>query len=677
MKQTCLIWIILALGLVAGVTAELVFGAPTDGAISGRIIESSNGDPIQGALISLMGEGRQATSDRQGKFLLTGLRPGEYAISISASGFESVERHSIVVAAGRTVSVEISLVANEAKTKKEEQSTGKDDYKSSLGKITIDQLQSTAAPRTDSERDKNRPSVAAEKRESYSGDSYNDTRQNPTDYLRQVPIIRGGRSNEEPEYVPYPEDMYFRDYGSNRFIDTRRDHLSTFGLDVDDASFTLARTYLFEGNLPPTDAIRVEEFINHFDYGYNTPDESKFRVFTELANSPFDRRASILKIGIKGREIAESERKPLNLTLVIDVSGSMSYGDRIELLKRSIRMLVEQLDRNDRVGIVAYGSNAFTVLDPISGDRKSQIIRSLDRLQPGGSTYAEAGIRLGYEMANGQYVNGHNNLVVLCSDGVANVGKTDPDDIMRDIKQHVRKGITLSTFGFGMGNYNDVLLERLAINGNGKYAYVDTDDQARKLFVDGLVGTLQVLARDVKVQVDFNSSVVSQYRLIGYENRAIADNKFRDNRQDGGEVGAGHEVTALYEVIFKQGKPSNKLATIFVRWKDADQSEVVELSKDVMPGKGTTRFESARPEFRLAVIASRFAEMLKQTEFSGSTSFDDLSRLAQSVNRQLPNDQTRELVNLIDRAASLSGDDPGYSSRDNSRDYSNDVNYRR
>ncbi len=675
MKQTLMVWIMLALGLVAGITAELVFGAPTEGTISGRITELSTGDPVQGALITLMGEGRQASSDRNGKFLLTGLRPGEYSISISATGFESAERHSVFVGAGRTVSLDISLSATETKLKEAEQSAnGKDDYKSSLGQVTVDELQSIAkSPRSD--RDKNSPSVAAEKRESYSGDSYNDTRQNPTDYLRQVPNIRGGRSNEEPEYVPYPEDMYFRDYGSNRFVDTRRDHLSTFGLDVDDASFTLARTYLFDGNLPPTEAIRVEEFINHFDYGYNTPDQSKFRVFTELANSPFDRRASILKIGIKGREISESERKPLNLTLVIDVSGSMSYGDRIELLKRSIRMLVEQLDRNDRVGIVAYGSNAFSVLDPISGDRKSQIIRSLDRLQPNGSTYAEAGIRLGYEMANRQYVNGHNNLVVLCSDGVANVGKTDPDDIMRDIKQHVRKGITLSTFGFGMGNYNDVLLERLAINGNGKYAYVDTDDQARKLFVDGLVGTLQVLARDVKVQVDFNSSVVSQYRLIGYENRAIADNKFRDNRQDGGEMGAGHEVTALYEVIFKQGKPSNKLATVFVRWKDADQSEVVELSKDVMPGKATTRFESARPEFRLAVVASRFAEMLKQTDYSGNTSFGELSRMAQSVNRQLANNQTRELVDLIDRAANLAGDDPWYSSRDNSRDY--DYNYKR
>lgn len=672
MKHSITIWILLAVGLLAGVTAELVFGVPTDGTISGRIIESGNSAPIPGALVTLLGEGRQARSDSDGRFLITGLKPGEYSLSVTQNGFESAERQGIYVSAGQSVSVVIEMIRIEEKKKSEPAAAGKGDYRTSTS--TNEKEESSALQKLSPLPERSTTPQSSAGVQGYS-DSYQGN--GTTDYLRQVPREKDRADSYEPYYIPYPDDMTFRDYGTNRFMDTRRDHLSTFGLDVDDASYTLARTYLFNGQLPPTQAVRVEEFINHFDYGYNTPDQSKFRVFTELANSPFDRRTSFLKIGIKGREISDWERKPLNLTLVIDVSGSMSYGNRIDLLKQSLRMLIDQLDHNDRIGIVAYGSQAFKVLDPTSGDNKRVILKSLDRLRPGGSTFAEAGIRLGYDMANRQFVNGHSNLVVLCSDGVANVGKTDPDAIMRDIKDHVRRGISLSTFGFGMGNYNDVLLERLAINGNGKYAYIDTEDQARKLFVDGLVGTLQLLARDVKVQVDFNPNVVSEYRLIGYENRAIADNKFRDNRQDGGEIGAGHEVTALYEVVLKQKKPSAKLATVFVRWKDADDRDVVELSKDVQVGKGIPRFESARAEFRLAVVASRFAEMLKETRYTDNTNIEDLSQMAKTIRRQLPSEQTNELVDLIDRAASLTGYFSDDEWRGDDRDYRGDLNYKR
>ncbi len=672
MKHSITIWILLAVGLLAGVTAELVFGVPTDGTISGRIIESGNSAPIPGALVTLLGEGRQARSDSDGRFLITGLKPGEYSLSVTQNGFESAERQDIYVSAGQSVSVVIEMIRIEEKKKSEPAAAGKGDYRTSTS--TNEKEESSALQKLSPLPERSTTPQSSAGVQGYS-DSYQGN--GTTDYLRQVPREKDRADSYEPYYIPYPDDMTFRDYGTNRFMDTRRDHLSTFGLDVDDASYTLARTYLFNGQLPPTQAVRVEEFINHFDYGYNTPDQSKFRVFTELANSPFDRRTSFLKIGIKGREISDWERKPLNLTLVIDVSGSMSYGNRIDLLKQSLRMLIDQLDHNDRIGIVAYGSQAFKVLDPTSGDNKRVILKSLDRLRPGGSTFAEAGIRLGYDMANRQFVNGHSNLVVLCSDGVANVGKTDPDAIMRDIKDHVRRGISLSTFGFGMGNYNDVLLERLAINGNGKYAYIDTEDQARKLFVDGLVGTLQLLARDVKVQVDFNPNVVSEYRLIGYENRAIADNKFRDNRQDGGEIGAGHEVTALYEVVLKQKKASAKLATVFVRWKDADDRDVVELSKDVQVGKGIPRFESARAEFRLAVVASRFAEMLKETRYTDNTNFEDLSQMAKTIRRQLPSEQTNELVDLIDRAASLTGYFSDDEWRGDDRDYRGDLNYKR
>ncbi|MFZ1684490.1 MAG: YfbK domain-containing protein, partial [Candidatus Zixiibacteriota bacterium] len=273
-------------------------------------------------------------------------------------------------------------------------------------------------------------------------------------------------------------------------------------------------------------------------------------------------------------------------------------------------------------------------------------------LYPGGSTFAEAGLRLGYQVANQQFTPGANNIVILLSDGVANVGRTSPEAIMREINQFARKGLTLSTFGFGMGNYNDVLLEQLAKQGNGSYAYIDNDEQGQKLFAGQLVSTMQLLARDVKIQVEFNPSTVSSYRLIGYENRAVADNKFRDNKQDGGEIKAGHEVTALYELILSRRGRESRLATINVRWTNLAQEEVTEVSQDVVMPRHITSFAGARPQFRLAVAATRFAELLKGTEFTDGC-FAGVLQIARRASSEKPSEQTRELCSLIERAQSM------------------------
>jgi Ca-activated chloride channel family protein len=448
--------------------------------------------------------------------------------------------------------------------------------------------------------------------------------------------------------------MFFRDYGTNSFVDTRRDRLSTFATDVDDASFNIVKRYLMDGYLPPRDAVRIEEFINHFDYNYATPDHKRFRIFYETTASPFDRRITVLKIGIKGAEVTRRERDPLNLTFVIDVSGSMGYDNRLELVKESLRMLVNQLTHRDRIGIVAYGSQARVVLQPTGIARRNDILRAISSLHPGGSTYAEAGLKLGYSMANSQYVNGHTNRIILCSDGVANVGRVSPDAIMAQVNRYANKGITLSTFGYGMGNYNDVLLERLAQKGNGKYAYVNDLREAQKLFVSDFVGSMQVLARDVKVQVDFNPEIVTSYRLIGYENRDVADNRFRDNRQDGGEVGAGHEVTALYELILHDSRRRADIGTIAVRWTDPDRGEVTEVNQNVTLDRKSLAFRESRPELRLAVVASRFGELLKGTVYASETSFEELYQMAQSLTEELGGEQTHELADLILRARDLS-----------------------
>jgi Ca-activated chloride channel family protein len=381
-----------------------------------------------------------------------------------------------------------------------------------------------------------------------------------------------------------------------------------------------------------------------------------------------------LKVAVKGREVEFSERRPLNITFVVDVSGSMAREDRFDLVRTSIKTLVGQLDVDDRVGMVAYGSQAFHVLEPVAGDQTGEIFEAVDRLRVGGSTYAEAGIRLGYEMANRQYVNGHNNVILLCSDGVANVGQTSPEAIMEEVQRYARRGITLSTFGYGMGNYNDVLLEQLATKGNGRYAYINTNDDIQTTLVNDFVGNLQVLARDVKVQVTFDPGVVSAYRLLGYENRAVPDQKFRDNRQDGGEVGAGHEVTALYELKLNHGVREKSLATVVVRWKNSEGTEVFELSREARMDEHYASFENVRPELRLAVVAGRFAEMLKGTPYAENTTYQTLYRLAEPLRRDLPGEQTDNLLEMIRRVGDLSSEH--VDRRDNDDNYGTN-NYKR
>ncbi|MBD3256854.1 DUF3520 domain-containing protein, partial [candidate division GN15 bacterium] len=387
--------------------------------------------------------------------------------------------------------------------------------------------------------------------------------------------------------------------------------------------------------------------------GYNNPSESKFRIFTELTDSPFDGEITFLKIGVKGREIDRRDRRPINLTLVVDVSGSMNRGGRLNLVRRSINMLIDQLDRRDQVGIVAYNTRAHVVTDPVSARHKRELQRAVGRLMAGGSTNAEAGLTLGYQMANRQYVSGHNNLVVLISDGVANVGQTGADGIMGRIERFARKGITLTSFGVGMGNYNDVLLEQLAQKGNGRYAYINDMAEARRAMVDNFIANTLVLGRDFKVQVEFNPKMVHAYRLIGYENREVADYRFRDNSQDGGEVGAGHEVTALYELKIK-GPRHGKVADVSVRWINFEETEVVEVAREARLRESFVPFDRARAELRLAVVASRFAEKLKRTPFSQYTSYDHLAQLAEEIEHDWSNDQTRELRDLIRRARDLS-----------------------
>jgi Ca-activated chloride channel family protein len=461
-----------------------------------------------------------------------------------------------------------------------------------------------------------------------------------------------------------PYDMFFQDYGVNPSVATEEDHLSTFALDVDTGSYTIMRNYLSEGNLPPQDSVRVEEYVNYFEQGYpNPPAHQAFGISIDGAPSPFHElrtppnneteRYSMLRVGIQGYDVPDSERKDVSLTFVIDVSGSMDMDNRLGLVKRSLELLVERLHHNDQVGIVVYRTEARVVLDPTPGSDKGRILRAIHSLQPEGVTNAEAGLRLGYKMAIRAYNPDGVNRVILCSDGVANLGQIEWDAILGEVRGYVEEGVMLTSIGFGMDNYNDVLMEQLADNGNGFYAYVDTMDEAERLFVDNLTGTLQNIALDAKVQVDFNPGVVSRYRLVGYENRDVADEDFRDNSVDAGEVGAGHTVTALYEVkLFPQA--SGRVASVYLRWQDPDTREVVELSKDFDTYQMSESFRRADPYFQWSVVVAQYAEILRDSYWAQDSSLDAVYREAQRVSEYLPRDENvSEFVELIRKARRL------------------------
>ncbi|MGD9100183.1 MAG: von Willebrand factor type A domain-containing protein, partial [Anaerolineae bacterium] len=351
-----------------------------------------------------------------------------------------------------------------------------------------------------------------------------------------------------------PYDLtFYENYGVNPFLDTEDEPLSTFAIDVDTASYAMARRYLRDGYLPHKDSVRVEEFINYFRQDYAPPGDPQaaFAIHLEGAPSPFGgERHYLLRIGLQSYRIPDEQRQDAALVFVIDVSGSMNAENRLELVKRALRLLAQELRPTDTVGLVVYGSQGRVILEPTPVNQGETILAAIERLQPSGSTNAEEGLVLGYRMAAQHYKPGAINRVILCSDGVANVGNTGPDSILKQIRDHAAQGITLSTVGFGMGNYNDVLMEQLADDGNGNYAYVDTLTEARRVFVHNLTSMLQVIAQDTKVQVQFDPQVVSRYRLLGYENRDIANEDFRDDEVDAGEVGVGHSVTALYELKF-------------------------------------------------------------------------------------------------------------------------------
>ena len=437
--------------------------------------------------------------------------------------------------------------------------------------------------------------------------------------------------NDEPYDV-----TFFKHYGVNPFIDTEDDHFSTFAVDVDTASYSVARRFVQDGNLPNPDSVRVEEFVNYFNQGYERPEEGAFAIHMEGSPSPFGGENHwLMRVGLQGKSVSSEERKDATLIFTIDVSGSMGREDRLGLVKQSLRLLVDQLRPTDKVGIVIYGSRGSVLLEPTEGEDKARIMRVIDSLHSEGSTFVEDGLRLAYRMASREVEPGRITRVVVLSDGVGNVGNTGADSILRRIRENVEQGITLTTVGFGMGNYNDILMEQLANDGDGSYHYVDTLAEARRIFVENLTGTLQVIGKDGKIQVEFNPDVVSRYRLLGYENRRVDDQDFRNDAVDAGEIGADHSVTALYELKLKDGA-SGLLSTVRVRYEDPDSGVVSEIYREFNREDLESSLEQASPRFQMAAVVAEYAEILRESYWAQEGKLEDVISQARRIQQLLP-----------------------------------------
>jgi Ca-activated chloride channel family protein len=460
---------------------------------------------------------------------------------------------------------------------------------------------------------------------------------------------------EQPPATPY-DGVTYEDPGVNPFVDPHKDRESTFALDVDTASYTVARRYISDGNLPDPASVRVEEFVNYFDQGYAAPEDDAFAIHIDGGPSPFLANDEVLlRIGLKAREVSDRSRPDASLTFVIDVSGSMARENRLGLVKQSLRLLVEGLRRDDTIGIVVYGTQARVLLEPTSARDAGTILDAIDSLEPEGSTNAEAGLRLGYEMAREQLRDEGINRVVLASDGVANVGATDAESILSRIRDDAEAGIQLVSVGFGMGNFNDALLEKLADDGDGFYAYVDDIDEARRLFVHDLTGTLQSVALDARVQVEFAPDVVEAYRLVGFENRAINDEDFRDDRVDAGAIGAGHEVTALYALrLSGEGGDEGRIGTVSLRWTDPGANRADELGRDIRVSDLARTFRATDSTFKLDAIVAATAERFRGSRWGETYDLGQVADVAGQVSEDLPqNQEVHDFLELLGSAADL------------------------
>ncbi len=480
---------------------------------------------------------------------------------------------------------------------------------------------------------------------------------------RSLPKADGDEAFETESYSPINE---------NPFIRVKVDPRSTFSIDVDTAGYSLIRRHLTSGNKPPPGAVRIEEMVNYFTYpSYAQPTGGQpFSVNTEVSAAPWSPGHRLVRIGLKGKAVSAAMNKPSNLVFLLDVSGSMNSANKLPLLKRGLKLLVDQLDNRDKVAVVVYAGASGLVLPATTGSNKEAIMAALDKLQAGGSTNGGQGIELAYKVAQDNFVQGGINRVILATDGDFNVGISNRSQLKQLIEKKAKSGVFLSVLGFGSGNYKDSTLETLADKGNGNYAYIDSIREARKVLVEQAAGTLVTIAKDVKIQVEFNPAKVQAFRLIGYENRMLAHRDFNDDKKDAGEIGAGHTVTALYELIgpgqkvpgpapdkLKYQRPaqtsgnSNELLTVKLRYKQpaGSTSQLIEVP---VADSGES-FSQSSTDFRFAAAVAAFGMLLRNSPHKGAATYGEVLNIARDTLGKDQGGYRGEFVKLVAKAQKL------------------------
>ncbi|MHA4844241.1 vWA domain-containing protein [Flavitalea antarctica] len=610
------------------------FTMPVTFVLTGTVADASTGAPIKGVTISVKGEGAKATTDARGAFSIT-LQNKSQTLEFSYVGYTSQVK---MVKEGEK-SLNIKLVPEIAKLEEVIVTGYATARKSDLtGSVAGVQVFSSRAANVNRER-------------KAISDSY---------------------YKHESEAPPVDREGYDA-ITENGFKTVGYDPLSTFSIDVDAASYSNVRRMLNMGQLPPAGAVRIEEMINYFKYDYKAPlKDDPFSINTEIAACPWNNDHQLVSIGLQGKLIPVDNLPASNLVFLIDVSGSMEDQNKLPLVQQSLKLLVDQLREKDRVALVVYAGNAGLVLPPTSGQEKIKIKDAIDRLSAGGSTAGGAGIKLAYKTARENFIKSGNNRIILCSDGDFNVGVSSDAALEEMIEKERKSGVFLTILGYGMGNYQDAKMQKLAGKGNGNHAYIDNLSEARKVLVKEFGGTLFAIARDVKLQIEFNPSRVQAYRLVGYENRMLNKEDFNDDLKDAGELGSGHTVTALYEIIpvgvkssfiktvdalkyqkEKTGasKTSTEMMTIKFRYKKPDGDVSSLISHPVIQKAGSNNNTSEN--FRFAAAVAQFGMLLRKSEYKQQSSYQNTWALAKDALGRDEEGYRSEFLKMIKNAQAL------------------------
>ncbi len=611
--------------IAAALFANPRLAPPDTGRIAGHV-RDAGGAPLANAQVLVVGTRLTAVTNAGGAYLISSVPTGTYVLRAQLIGYTPATVRGVSVAAGQTVTIDFTLPSSAVQ----------------VGAITIDGANAIAT------RDRT---------------------------FAQARPASPAREGDEPWRVrrePWNTEEYGR-ISENPFLAVSAHPLSTFSIDVDRASYSNVRRMLLVGQAPPKDAVRIEELVNYFPYGYAEPrGDSPVAIHTEIAPAPWKPAHRVLRIGLQARRIDTRGLPASNLVFLIDVSGSMDQPNKLPLLKASLSLLVNTLRPQDRVAIVVYAGSAGLVLPSTPGDQKSVMLQAIERLNAGGSTAGGAGIKRAYDEAVANFIRGGNNRVILATDGDFNVGVSSDGELVRLIEEKRKTGVFLTVLGFGQGNLKDAKMEQLADHGNGNYSYIDNLLEARKTLVHELGGTLFTVAKDVKIQVEFNPAHVRAYRLIGYENRLLAAEDFADDTKDAGEIGAGHSVTALYEIIpvgvetdvtiripdslryqLARARPDTdpgpELLFVKVRYKQPDGERSRLLTHAVLDAPG----RAATADFQFQTAVAEFGLLLRQSEHRGSASLRHVIEVARGAVGADPDGYRAEFVRLAQAAQSL------------------------